>query len=601
MALTEPSNAHRRPAGASPAGEPARARAPVDGTIVRVNGPMVEIEGIDGVSLADLVEVGERKLPGEVVGIRGSVTTAQVYEYTGGLRVGDRATSQRRPLSVRLGPGLIGGVFDGLLRPLAQSSDFLGPGASVGSGSEAPAVEFRPEAKVGAVVSAGAVLGHVRESLAIDQAILVPPGVVGELSDLAPAGWYQRDEIIARVAGTEVGLSSLWPVRMPRPFVERLDLEAPLTTGQRVLDLFFPLTRGSTAAVPGGFGTGKTVLLEQIAKWCDADVILYVGCGERGNEMSDALAELGELVDPRTGRPLLERTVIVANTSNMPVMARELSIYTGITVAEFYRDLGFDTVVIADSTSRWAEALRESASRTGALPVEEGYPAELPSQLAAFYERAGRFRTLGGREASVSIIASVSPPGGDKTEPVTSHTRRFVRTYWSLDRDLAAARHYPSVSWRDSFARDASGLGAWHTARGDPGWLERRGQAMAILADADRLESIAELIGSASLPDRERVILLTARLLHESVLQQSAVSANDAWCAPPKQAALLDLVLAVHACCLDLVGRGVHAAALEEFDFSDAARARDEVGRDDGAAVVAIRDSILRRLMELVP
>ena len=603
MALKGRARAQAGPQAAAPGAASGRVESPVtvEGTIVRVNGPMVEIEGLAGVSLADLVEVGPGRLPGEVTGIRGAIMTAQVYEYTGGLRVGDQATSDRQPLSVRLGPGLIGGVFDGLLRPLARAPDFLSPGAFAGTAAHGSEAEFRPSGRVGSLVSAGAVLGRVRESLAIDQAIQVPPGIAGELRHLALAGRYAPDAVIAQVADVDVRLSSLWPVRRPRPFAERLDLEAPLATGQRVLDLFFPLTRGSTAAVPGGFGTGKTILLEQIAKWCDADVIVYVGCGERGNEMSDALSELRELVDPRTGRPLLERTVIIANTSNMPVMARELSIYTGITVAEFYRDMGFDAVVIADSTSRWAEALRESASRTGALPVEEGYPAELPSQLAAFYERAGRLRTLGGGDATVSIIASVSPPGGDKTEPVTSHTRRFVRTYWSLDRDLAAARHYPSVSWRDSFARDASRLGVWHAANGDPNWLGRRGQAMAILAQADRLQSVAELIGAASLPDPERVVLLTARLLHEAVLQQSAVSDNDAYCAPAKQAALLDLVLAVHARCLDLVGQGVHASELEEVDLSDAARARDEVGPDDAAAVGTIRDSILGRLAGLAP
>jgi V/A-type H+-transporting ATPase subunit A len=603
VALNDADGDRAGPQAIAPAEAPGHLGLPAsaEGTIVRVNGPMVEIEGLAGVSLADLVEVGPRSLPGEVTGIRGAVMTAQVYEYTGGLRVGDRATSDRRPLSVRLGPGLIGGVFDGLLRPLAQAPDFLASGAFAGSAPDGSKFAFRPSGRLGGFVSGGAVLGRVRESLAIDQAIQVPPGIAGELRHLAPAGRYGPDAVIAQVADVDVRLSSLWPVRRPRPFAERLDLEAPLATGQRVLDLFFPLTRGSTAAVPGGFGTGKTILLEQIAKWCDADVIVYVGCGERGNEMSDALSELRELIDPRTDRPLLERTVIVANTSNMPVMARELSIHTGITVAEFYRDMGFDTVVIADSTSRWAEALRESASRTGALPVEEGYPAELPSQLAAFYERAGRIRTLGGDEASVSIIASVSPPGGDKTEPVTAHTRRFVRTYWSLDRDLAAARHYPSVSWRDSFARDASRLGVWHAAHGDPDWLARRGEAMAVLADADRLQSIAELIGAASLPDPERIVLLTARLLHEAVLQQSAVSDNDAYCAPAKQAALLDLVLAVHARAMDLVGRGVPASELEELDLSDAARARDEVGPDDAAAVGTIRDSILGRLAELAP
>jgi V/A-type H+-transporting ATPase subunit A len=400
------------------------------------------------------------------------------------------------------------------------------------------------------------------------------------------------------VDDTPIWLSNLWPVRQPRPFAERLESGAPLVTGQRVLDLLFPLMRGSTAAVPGGFGTGKTILLQQIAKWCDADVIVYVGCGERGNEMSDVLEELRELIDPRSGRRLLERTVIIANTSNMPVMARELSIYTGITVAEYYRDMGYDVVVIADSTSRWAEALRESASRTGALPVEEGYPAELASRLAAFYERSGRVRTLGGREASVTVIASVSPPGGDKTEPVTAHSRRFVRTFWSLDRDLAAARHYPSVSWRDSFARDATALGAWHGAHEDPDWLQRRGHAMTVLAEADRLESVAELIGAGGLPDRERIVLLTARLLHDAVLQQSSLSANDAYCAPAKQAALLDLVLRIEECCLGLLARGVPASVLEEVDLADVARARDEFSADDAASIGQLRSEVIRRLEE---
>jgi V/A-type H+-transporting ATPase subunit A len=404
--------------------------------------------------------------------------------------------------------------------------------------------------------------------------------------------------VIARVGESPIRLASAWPVRRPRPYRERLDGEAPLTTGQRALDLFFPLTRGSTGAVPGGFGTGKTILLQQIAKWCDAQVIVYVGCGERGNEMSDVLDELRQLVDPRTGLELVQRTVIIANTSNMPVLARELSIYTGITVAEYYRDMGLDAVVIADSTSRWAEALRESASRTGALPAEEGYPAELSSRLAAFYERAGRVLTLGGHEASVTVIASVSPPGGDKTEPVTAHTRRFVRTFWSLDRDLAAARHYPAVSWRDSFARDATGLGGWHASRGDPDWVPQRATAMAILAEADRLQSVAELIGASALPDHERIILLSARLLHDAVLQQSALSANDAYCAPAKQAALLRLVLGIHARCLDLVGRGVPASALEDLDLSDVARARDEFAPDDAASVDALASAMLRTLEE---
>ena len=524
--------------------------------------------------------------------------TTSVYEYTGGLRVGDPASSDCRPLTIRLGPGLLGGVFDGLLRPLSEAADMLRPDTFGPGLTDQRRWPFRPEATEGSLVGPGTTLGLVPESQAVDHVILVPPGLSGELRELAAEGSYECDAVIARVGDATIRLASAWPVRQPRPYRERLEGEAPLTTGQRVLDLFFPLTRGSTGAVPGGFGTGKTILLQQIAKWCDAQVIVYVGCGERGNEMSDVLDELRELVDPRTGLGLVQRTVIIANTSNMPVLARELSIYTGITVAEYYRDMGLDAVVIADSTSRWAEALRESASRTGALPAEEGYPAELPSRLAAFYERAGRVRTLGGREASVTVIASVSPPGGDKTEPVTAHTRRFVRTFWSLDRDLAAARHYPAVNWRDSFARDATDLGGWHAGQGDPEWVRHRAAAMAILAEADRLQSVAELIGASALPDHERVILLSARLLHDAVLQQSALSTNDAYCASAKQAALLDLVLEIHARCLDLVGRGLPASVLEGVDLSDVARARDEFGPEDAASVDALRTAVVRTLEE---
>lgn len=570
----------------------------VSGAVCRVTGPIVELEGLNGVSVGDLVDVGPRHLPAEVIAIRPQAVTVQVYEYTGGLRAGDPAWSDRRPLSIPLGPGLLGGVFDGLLRPLAEAPDLLSPDAFARVARDTHEWPFRPTAAVGGRVGPGAILGWVPETRAVEHAVLVPPGESGELRELGGEGTYPGDAVIALIEETPVRLTSFWPVRRPRPYRERLEGEAPLTTGQRVLDLLFPLTRGSTAAVPGGFGTGKTVLLQQIAKWCDAQIIVYVGCGERGNEMSDVLDELRELVDPRTGRALVERTVIIANTSNMPVLARELSIHTGITVAEYYRDMGLDTVVIADSTSRWAEALRESASRTGALPVEEGYPAELASQLAAFYERAARVGTLGGREGSVTIIASVSPPGGDKTEPVTAHTRRFVRTFWSLDRDLAAARHYPAVGWRDSFARDAAGLGAWHAAHGDPDWIRRRAAALAILAEADRLQSIADLIGASALPDHERVVLLAAELLRDAVLQQSALSAKDAYCAPAKQGALLDLVLDIHDRCQDLVGQGVPAAVLEEADLSDVARARDEFEPDDAASVNALRIARLRALEE---
>ncbi|MGZ4319172.1 MAG: V-type ATP synthase subunit A, partial [Gaiellaceae bacterium] len=419
----------------------------------------------------------------------------------------------------------------------------------------------------------------------------------GRVESIVPAGEYTVGEPVAVVGGTGLFLSQRWPVRQPRPFAARLSTGRPLSTGQRAIDLLYPLAQGSSAGVPGGFGTGKTVLLQQIAKWCDADVIVYVGCGERGNEMADVLSELPGLEDPRTGRSLLERTVLIANVSNMPVMAREASIHTGVTVAEYYRDMGHDVVLIADSTSRWAEALREVASRTDELPAEEGYPAGLASALASFYERAGRVRTAEGAEGSVTIIGAVSPPGGDMAEPVSAHTRRFVRCVWSLDRDLAYARHYPAVSWRDSSSRDAEAIGAWHALQGDWAWRERRAQALRLLAEADRIEAVAQLVGAGSLPDEERVVLVTARLLREGVLQQSALSENDAHSAPEKQAALLQLVLDLHERCLELLRGGVPAAAIEEADLSAAIRARDSTPPDASAEVIdEIRARLLARL-----
>jgi len=373
----------------------------------------------------------------------------------------------------------------------------------------------------------------------------------------------------------------------------------PLHTGQRVLDLMYPLARGAAAAVPGGFGTGKTMLLQQIAKWSDADVIVYVGCGERGNEMADVLDGLSRLVDERTGGKLIDRTVIIANTSNMPMMAREASIYTGICVAEYYRDMGYDVVVIADSTSRWAEALREFANRNGDLPAEEGYPANLASELAAFYERAGRVTTLGGRTASVTVIGAVSPPGGDMTEPVTTDTQRFVRCLWMLDRDLAYSRHYPAVSWTGSFTRDDEALGRWHTANGDPGWSRRRARAAALLAEADRLGDLAEIIGTNSLPGYERMVLLGGRLLRDGVLMQNALSANDGFCSAEKGAALLDLVLDVVDTCQHLVEQGVPATTIEQADHGPVLRAREETGPTDAAGVSARKAEIVRGLEEL--
>jgi V/A-type H+-transporting ATPase subunit A len=551
-------------------------------------------------AMYDLVSLGPAELPGEVVAISGEVVTVQAYEYTGGLAPGQPARPGGHPLSVRLGPELLGGIFDGLLRPLSGSGDWLLPGAERAAAGERT-WSFAPLVVPGDRVSEGQALGEIRDAGPVRLRILAPPGCAGAVERTAGEGECPPDAVVAVVDGTEVPLGGTWPVRRPRPVRERVDAREALNTGQRVIDLLFPVARGSTVAVPGGFGTGKTVLLQQIAKWCDADVIVYVGCGERGNEMADVIAELSALQDPRTGGRLADRTVTIANTSNMPMMAREASIHTGATVAEYFRDMGLDVVVIADSTSRWAEALREFASRTSALPAEEGYPAGLASAIAAFYERAGAVTTLGGEKGSVTVIGAVSPPGGDLTEPVTAHTERFVRCLWSLDRDLAYARHYPALSWAGSFSRDVPVLAAGHTAAGDTAWAARREQAGALLAEADRLADLVDLIGLTALPAQERVSVLAGRLIREGVLQQSALSHQDAYCSAEKTAALVDAVLAVVGRCRELVDTGVPAAAVEEMDFGPLLRAREETGPHDAAGVAARRDAMLDMLREVRP
>jgi V/A-type H+-transporting ATPase subunit A len=574
----------------------------------RVSGPLVETDRIPGLAMSELLEIGHHGLPAEVVALQADLATAQAYEYTGSVSVGEPVRALGRPLSARLGPGLTGHIYDGLLRPLDGAGTWLQPEAT--HRIETREWDFTPVGEAGRMVSAGELLGTVDGAGPVEHRVLVPPGVSGRLTDLRPAGRYGEDEPVAVIRAdpdaressttdTAVTLATWWPVRRTRPSLERIQASTPLVTGQRVIDAVYPVPKGGAAAVPGGFGTGKTVLLQQIAKWCDADIIVYVGCGERGNEMADVVSELAELTDPRTGGRLADRTVMVANTSNMPIMAREASIYTGVTVAEYYRDMGHDVVVIADSTSRWAEALREFASRTGAMPAEEGYPAGLASALAAFYERSGRVRALGDREGSVTIIAAVSPPGGDLTEPVSSQTQRFVRTLWTLDRDLAYARHYPAVAWAGSYCRDADTIGDWYAGHGDEGWSSRRGRIVAVLAEADRLASLAELVGVGTLPGHERMTMLCGNLLREAVLQQSALSANDAYCSRDKTAALIDMVFAVVDRCERLVENGLPASRVEELDFSTIVRAREETAPDDVDGVRRRQAQMLSMLEEL--
>ena len=573
------------------------------GTVTRVNGPLVEVDGVSGLSMRELVALGARRISATTVAIAGDRATLQAYEYTGGLRVGDRAERTGNELSALLGPGLLGQVFDVLMRPLSTAPMWLTPDrvpATQDPGTLAHLWTFVPTMSSGVHASPGDVLGTVPDAGSVEHRVLVPSGVSGTLTWLAPRSEVRALDVVARIGDRDVRLAEPWPVRVARPFRDRPAGAVPLHTGQRVLDLLYPVVRGAAAAVPGGFGTGKTVLLQQIAKWSDADVIVYVGCGERGNEMADVLDGLSSLVDARTGGRLIDRTVIIANTSNMPMMAREASIYTGVSVAEYYRDMGYDVVVIADSTSRWAEALREFANRNGDLPAEEGYPATLASALAAFYERAGRVTTLGGHEASVTVIGAVSPPGGDLTEPVTTDTQRFIRSLWLLDRDLAYSRRYPAVSWTGSFARDADAVGRWHAAHGDPGWPARRARTAALLAEADRLTELAEIVGASSLPGHERMVLLGGRLLRDGVLMQNALSDNDGFCTAAKGAALLEMVLDVMDCCQRLVERGVAATTIEQADLGLVVRAREETGPADADGVTARSVEAVRRLEALL-
>ncbi|MCX4092456.1 V-type ATP synthase subunit A [Nocardia sp. alder85J] len=562
--------------------------------IRRVSGPLVEIDAFPGVAMNDLVTLGEVEITAEVVGITDGRVTLQAYEYTGGLGPGTAVTPLRRPLSARLAPDLLGGVFDGLLRPLTTAPVWLTPGPEVRDLQQR--WHFRPLHAVGATVDAGAVLGSVQGGGPLEYRVLVPPSVRGRVDRIAAEGEYTADEPVATIAGTPVTIAQYWPVRTARPIRRRRPSTVPLRTGQRAVDLLFPVAKGATVAVPGGFGTGKTMLLQQLAKWCDADVIVYIGCGERGNEMAEVVAELFSLTDPRTGGRLADRTVVVANTSNMPMMAREAGIYTGVTVAEYFRDMGYHTVVIADSTSRWAEALREFASRVGALPAEEGYPADLASALAAFYERAGMVETLAGTAGSVTIVGAVSPPGGDLSEPVTVHTERFVRCRWTLDRELAYARHYPAVSWSASFSHDADILS---TSAADSDRAVRRGRVLGLLAEADRLTALTELVGVNSLPADQRVTLLAGRLLRDGVLAQNALSPNDSYCSEAKTDAVADAALAVIDRCRALVRSAVAPEQLEAVDFGPLIRAPEAADPEDITSVNMIRDHTLGRLDDL--
>lgn len=572
------------------------------GVIIRVNGPIVEARNMDNTGMLEVVEVGDARLIGEVIRVRGGVATIQVYEQTSGLHPGEPVYCSGRPLSVCLGPGLLGTIYDGIQRPLDKIA--RQSGAFIPLGSKTPALDldkawhFKPLVKNGDHLEAGQVVGEVQETESVLHRVMVPPRHRGVVSSMVSEGDYTGHDILCELTDEQGGgkydvtLFQYWPVRMPRPSMSRLALDAPLLTGLRVIDTFFPLAKGGAAAIPGGFGTGKTMTQQALAKWCEAKIIVYIGCGERGNEMTEVLREFPELVDPRSGRSLMERTILIANTSNMPVAAREVSIYTGITLAEYYRDMGYDVAVMADSTSRWAEALRELSGRLEEMPADEGFPAYLPNRLASFYERAGRVQTLSGGEGTVSVIGAVSPPGGDFSEPVTQHTTRFIRCFWALDRDLANARHYPAISWRNSYSEYLQETAKWWS-RIAMTWSEQREVLMNVLQEETSLQRIAKLVGPDALPESQRLTLYVAEIIKNAFLQQNSFDEIDMYCSPKKQLWMMSLLATFINRSRKLVKDGATLAdirAIPEVDRMN--RMKSEIKNDDVAAMSALEERI---------
>lgn len=523
------------------------------GTVIRISGPVIIAEGMVGVHLYDVVYVGSMQLVGEVIRLSGNLATIQVYEDTSGLRVGEAAVSSDSPFMIELGPGLLGSIFDGVQRPLPllreQQGDFIARGAAVPALDRQKLWEFTPMVAPGARVRGGDLLGVVPETLHLQHRILLPPGLAGQVEEIF-AGPHTIAETVATISTgigiQEISMMQRWPARQPRPHQGKLDPTQPLVTGQRVVDALFPIAKGGTAIIPGGFGTGKTVLEQTFAKWADAQIVVYVGCGERGNEMTDVLEEFPQLEDPYTGGPLMDRTVLIANTSNMPVAAREASIYTGVTIAEYFRDMGYDVALMADSTSRWGEALREISGRLEEMPGEEGYPAYLLSRLAEFYERGGRVTCEGsnGRTGSVTLIGAVSPPGGDFSEPITQNSLRVTGTFWGLDTDLARRRHFPAINWVHSYSRYK--LANWFKEQVAQDWADQARQARALLQRETELEEIVQLVGSDALAEAEKAELAIGRLLREDFLQQSAVG-DDVFCPLDKTYWMLKVILTYQA------------------------------------------------------
>ncbi|OPX76879.1 MAG: V-type ATP synthase alpha chain [Methanosaeta sp. PtaB.Bin018] len=544
------------------------------GKVKRVAGPVVQATGLKA-SMYDLVLVGEEGLMSEVIGISGNKHVIQVYEDTGGVKPGEPVKETGAPLVAQLGPGILTSIYDGIQRPLTKlaeaSGDFISRGLFVDGVDHKKKWEFKPIVKKGDTVKAGQTIGEVQEQLLIKHKIMVPPRSKGGTIKEIYSGNFTVDETVAVLEdGTKLNMLQKWPVRQARPTIKKLAPTIPLRTGQRVIDGFFSLAKGGTAAIPGGFGTGKTVMQQTLSKWADVDIVVYVGCGERGNEMADLLHEFPELVDPRTGRPLMERSIVFANTSNMPVAAREASIYTGMTVSEYYRDMGYDVMMTADSTSRWAEAMRELASRLEEMPGEEGYPAYLGARLADFYERAGRADVLGGGQGSVSVVGAVSPPGGDFTEPVTQNTLRMVKVFWALDSKLTQRRHFPSINWLDSYSLYDKDLEPWFVENVNPDWNKNKRRAMAILQENAELEEIVMLVGSDALPEDQQITLEVARMIINFWLAQSAMHPVDTFCPYKKQFELLAAILKYRDYAVEALQKGISVEQIKSVPSKDA-------------------------------
>lgn len=578
-------------------------------TIYGINGPVVTIKGRTGLAMMEMVYVGEQRLAGEVIKMDDAFTTIQVYEETYSLKPGDPVYTSGAPMSVLLGPGLLDNIFDGIERPLKvieeQKGAFIERGANVSPLDTERRWKLTLDVKKGDRLAAGAVFARCAETSAIEHRSMVPPGLCGVVEWLTDKSEVTVDETVLKLRddeGTvhELALSQRWPIRRPRPAAERLYSNVPLITGQRVIDTLFPIAKGGTAACPGGFGTGKTMTQHQLAKWCDADIIVYVGCGERGNEMCQVLEEFSSLIDPKSGRPMTDRTILIANTSNMPVAAREASIYTGITLAEYYRDMGYHVAIMADSTSRWAEALREISGRLEEMPAEEGFPAYLPSRLSEFYERAGLVRSLGGAEGSVSIIGAVSPQGSDFSEPVTQNTRRFTRCFWALDKSLAYARHYPAINWLNSYSEYVGDLERWYDEHVGPEFMRCRTEIASLLQEEARLMEIVKLIGADVLPDDQKLIIETARVIRVGFLQQNAFHKDDTYVPLEKQMSMMRVILYLHNRCQTAIAAGIPLSRIIETGiFDKLTRIKYEVPNDDLAQLDRYPVEIDERILAL--